>query len=102
MTNVIMETPIRKRLYQTGKRLGTTPVSCKIVAGISRIIKLKATSNNQNSQRQWCMTPIITTAINTKRATNPIQAFLLTSPSVIVRRSRKTRYFACYRTFFTT
>ena len=69
MTNVIMETPIRKRLYQTGKRLGTTPVSCKIVAGISRIIKLKATSNNQNSQRQWRTIPTINTAINTKRAT---------------------------------
>src|SRR5436190_3183487 len=30
--------PTRRRLYQTGKRLGRISVSCKIVAGITRII----------------------------------------------------------------
>jgi hypothetical protein len=61
--------PIRRRLYQTGKRLGRTPDSCKMVTGISRIIQPRATSSNQNSHRQCRTMPTITTRITSTMPT---------------------------------
>src|SRR6266852_8279100 len=50
MPIAIRATPIRHRLYQSGNMAGRTPVSCKSVAGTSRIIAPKATSTSQNTR----------------------------------------------------